>query len=219
VDPVVSAAQQNGHTTEQQNMPSQCRLPLGVVLMLCCSAVLPLGLSACTPATARPTTRFTADDFDAMTEAMAQSLLRSEALRERGANSEPWVVSIQKVLNLSSDVVPEREQWSIMAQLRGATPIRDLRAHKNVSFVLPAERVVALRESEDAPEFHDEGFAAERKPTHVMTATFRSATRAVEKARTDVYYTEFEILDLATHQPVWQDRFEFKRAAKGAVWD
>lgn len=186
-----------------------------------CFAVLLIGcfLSACTPATARPTTRLTVDDFDAAAEAMAQSLLRSDALRERTPESEPWIVSIQNVLNLSSDVIPQREQWSVIAQLRGATPIRELRATKNIHFVLPAERVEALRQSENAVEFHDDAFASQRRPTHVMTATFRSATRAVEKARTDVYYMEFEILDLATSQPAWQDRFEFKREAKGAVWD
>lgn len=162
------------------------------------------------------TTRMTVGDFEAMAAAMAQSLLQSDALARRGPGSDPWTVSIQKVTNLSSDVMPQREQWSIMAQLRGATPIQSLWHQKNVRFVLPAQRVVELRGS--AAEF-GEAFGARREPTHVMTATFRSITRAQMKDRTDVYYAQFEIIDLRTGEPVWQDRFEFKRAASGHVWD
>ena len=162
------------------------------------------------------TTRMTIDDFDAMTAAMAGSLLSSEALAARTADSDPWIVSIQKVMNLSNDVMPQREQWSIMAQIRGASSIETLWHEKNVRFVLPAERVMAMRGS--AAEF-DDGFGKQREPTHAMTATFRSITRAQERDRTDVYYTEFEIIDLRTGVPVWQDRFEFKRAARGHLWD
>lgn len=157
----------------------------------------------------------TVDDFDAMTAAMAQSLLQSDAIAARGPDSDPWIISIQKVTNLSSDVMPQREQWSIMAQIRGAAPIQTLWQQKNVRFVLPAQRVVELRNA--GVEYED--FGAQRKPTHTMTATFRSATRAQEKDRTDLYYTEFEIIDLQTGVPVWQDRFEFKRAAHGQIWD
>lgn len=158
----------------------------------------------------------TVDDFEAMTAAMAQSLLRSDAFAQRGSDSEPWVISIQKVTNLTSDVMPQREQWSIMAQLRGAAPIASLWHEKHVAFVLPAERVVELRRS--GVEY-GEAFGAGREPTHVMTATFRSATRAQDKHRTELYYTEFEIIDLRTGGPVWHDRFEFKRAARGKLWD
>jgi hypothetical protein len=30
---------------------------------------------------------------------------------------------------------------------------------------------------------------------------------------------QFELVDLRSGEPVWQDRFEFKRAAVGEVWD
>lgn len=153
-----------------------------------------------------------------MAAAMAQSLTQSAALADRDANSPAWVVSIDKVRNLSSDVMTEAEQWAVMADLRSSVALGTLRQQKNIRFVLPPERVVKMRSDDDAYEF-DRSFGSDRQPTHVMTATFRSVTRAQAKARTDLYYCEFEILEFATGQPIWTDRFEFKRQARGKLWD
>lgn len=193
-------------------------MSLVVVTMGCASG--PVGQS----------TRLNIDDFDAMTEAMAQSLLSSDALAGRGADSEPWVVSIDKVLNLSDDVMTVNEQWSIMMQVRGAVPIRALWDEKALRFVLPAERVVEMRGSTNtppdtspdmSPDTADfaEGFGNQRRVTHTMTATFRSVTRAQAKTRSDLYYCQFDLVDLTTGEPVWSDRFEFKRQARGHMWD
>ena len=110
------------------------------------------------------------------------------------------------------------EQWSIMAQVRGAVPIAALWNQKAVRFVIPPERAVALQSSSNATDFQ-RGFGSERRVTHTMTATFRSVTRAQAKQRSDLYYCEFDLLEFATNQPVWSDRFEFKRRARGHVWD
>ncbi len=189
-------------------------LRVGFVVLL----VSALALLGCASGSVGESTRLTINDFDAMAEAMAQSLLASEALGGRGPESDPWIVSIDKVLNLSDDVMTENEQWSIMAQVRGAVPICALWDLKAVRFVLPAERVVEMRQSADATDF-SEGFGNDRRVTHTMTATFRSVTRAQAKTRSDLYYCEFDLLDLATGEPTWSDRFEFKRQAKGHVWD
>jgi len=175
-------------------------------------------LTGCEPKTVGESTRITIDDFDAMTHDMAQSMLASAALADRGPGSMPWVVSIDKVLNLSDDVMTENEQWSIVAQVRGSASIGSLWDAKAVRFVLPPERVVAMRDDPDATDFQ-EGFGTERKVTHTMTATFRSVTRAQSKQRSDLYYCQFDLIDLTTGEPVWSDRFEFKRQAGGHVWD
>jgi hypothetical protein len=175
-------------------------------------------LASCANKPVGQTTRLTIDDIEAMTAEMAQSLLISDALAERGSDSEPWVVSIDKVLNLSDEVMTQNEQWSIMAQVRGAAPIKALWDEKAVRFVIPPERVLELRNSEYGPDFTD-GFAEDRRVTHTMTATFRSVTRAQAKQRSDLYYCEFDLLEFATGEPVWSDKFEFKRQAKGHVWD
>lgn len=172
----------------------------------------------CTPKPVGETTRLNLGDIDAMTEAMAQSLLTSDALRHRNAQSPPWIVSMDKVLNLSDDVMTPNEQWSIMAQVRGSTPIATLWDTKAVRFVIPPERVAELRTSPHGQDFA-EGFATERHVTHTLTATFRSVTRAQAKTRSDLYYCEFDLLDLNTGEPAWSDKFEFKRQAKGHVWD
>jgi len=178
-------------------------------------AILSVG---CTPKPVGESTRLTLGDFEAMTHAMAQSLMTSDALAARGPDSEPWVVSIDKVLNLSDDVMTENEQWSIMAQVRGAAPIESLWDTKAVRFVLPPQRAVELRNSPDAIDFQN-GFGTERHTTHTMTATFRSLTRAQAKQRSDLYYCQFDLVDLTTGEPVWSGRFEFKRRARGHVWD
>lgn len=163
------------------------------------------------------TTRLTVEDFQEMADAMAESLLRSEALGRRGSESEPWIVSMERVRNLSSDVMTASEQWMIMARLRSSAPLGELWDSKNVRFVLPPERARQLRESE-ALAF--EQIAPTRtEPTHTLTATIRSVTRADAGARTDLYYCEFEMLDLTTGEAVWNDRFEVRREALGHVWN
>lgn len=174
--------------------------------------------TGCTPKPVGESSRITVADIETMTETMAQSLMRSDALVERGPTSGPWVVSMDKVLNLSDDVMTPNEQWSILAQVRGATAIDALWDEKAIRFVIPPERVVELRDSSYGQDFAD-GFASERQVTHTMTATFRSVTRAQAKVRSDLYYCEFDMLDLNTGEQVWSDRFEFKRQARGHVWD
>lgn len=191
--------------------PRQARGYRGLYVLILC-------LTACAPKPVGQSTRLTVDDIEAMTAEMAQSMLASDALARRGPDSEPWVVSIDKVLNLSDEVMTKNEQWSIMARVRGAAPITALWDEKAVRFVIPPERVLELRNSEYGPDFGD-GFAGDRRVTHTMTATFRSVTRAQAKRRSDLYYCEFDLLEFATGEPVWSEKFEFKRQAKGHVWD
>jgi hypothetical protein len=189
-------------------------LGVGVIIVVCMAIIL----MGCKSGAVVQSTRLTVGDIDAMTEAMAQSLLSSEAIADRVPKDEPWVVSIDKVLNLSDDVMTANEQWSIMAQVRGAAPIQALWDEKAVRFVIPPQRVVEMRDNPDATEFTD-GFGTERRVTHTMTATFHSVTRAQAKARSDLYYCQFDLVNLTTGEPTWSDRFEFKRQAKGHVWD
>jgi len=177
-------------------------------------------LSCSTPARS---TRMTVDDIEAMGAAMAQSLAASDALRGRDADAPRWTVSIDKVLNLSSDVMTEAEQWAIMARLRGTLPVARMAKQHNLHFVLPPEKIEMLRDNfrgqPDAPEL-GEGLAADRPGvTHTLAATFRSVTRATGDRRSELYYCAFELFDLRAGVPVWTDRFEYKRAARGKIWD
>ena len=164
--------------------------------------------------------RIQVNDYLEMTDAMAQSLRQSEAFARRSADSEPWVVSFDKVLNLSSEIMTQGEQWGVVAMVRGAQPINSLWNDKRVAFVIPAQYAIDQRGTLDA-ERADKGFGTERGVTHTITSTFRSVTRVREdgKGRTDVYACEFQMLDLNTNEPVWLDTFEFKRSATGSVRD
>ena len=183
---------------------------LGVVLLL-------LAVSGCKT---QQTSRIAVDDYVEMSAAMAQSLRQSDVFAGRSADSEPWVVSFDKVLNLSSEIMTQGEQWGVVAMVRGAQPINSLWNDKRVAFVIPAQYAIDQRGTLNA-ERADKGFGTERGVTHTITATFRSVMRVGEdgKGRTDVYGCEFQMLDLNTNVPVWIDTFEFKRTAKGSVRD
>lgn len=184
--------------------------------MIAAGVMCGLGVAGC--AAPQQTTRMTAGDLDTMSHELAASLAASDALAGRNSDSPLWVVSISKVQNLSSDVMTPAEQWSVMARLRGSLPIQALWDQKNVRFVIPAERLDALRARGDFDEVAGQ-WGSQRRPTHQMTATFRSITRADAKHRSDLYYCEFNLIDLTTGEPVWSDRFEYKRAASGHVLD
>ena len=182
----------------------------GILLMLMAS------LGCKTP----QTSRIAVGDYLEMTAAMARSLRQSEAFARRSPESEPWIVSFDKVLNLSSEIMTRGEQWGVVAMVRGAQPINSLWDDKRVAFVIPAQYAIDQRGTLDA-ERADKGFGSGRSVTHTITATFRSVTRVPDdgSGRTDVYACEFQMLDLNTNEPVWLDTFEFKRTATGSVRD
>lgn len=170
--------------------------------------------------TSKPqSSRMTAQDFTEMSEAMAQSLAQSDALRDRTAASEPWVVSIDRVQNLTKDVITESGRWYVIQRLRSSLPIRAMSQQRNITFVIPKERLDALKANPKIDVSDDPNFGATRKPTHQMTAKFIGSERAQATSRTDTYYCEFEMMNLATGVPEWTDRFEYKRSAVGHVWD
>jgi len=184
-----------------------------------CAVMLGCAVIAMGCATTGPqSTRMTADDFDAMIADMAAAFAQSEVVAGRTPNSPRWIITINKVQNLTSDAMTDAEQWAIMARLRSATPIRALWDQKNIRFVIPARRVQKMRDNPQLLSV-DQSFGSKRRPTHEMSATFRSITRATATDRTELYYCEFEILDLAAGEPVWTDKFEYKRVAHGQVWD
>lgn len=160
-------------------------------------------------------TQMTSGDLEVTTAAMARDLAGSRFLAERGPDSERMVVAINKVENLSSDLMPAGEQWMLMERVKGSLPIVELGRQKNIAFVIPAEHLREGRERGTLPE----GFAAGRRPTHEMAATFHSGTRVAGLDRTDAYLVEYRITDLATGELVWNGTFEFKRAAAGLAYD
>lgn len=142
-------------------------------------------------------------------------LATSDVFAGRGGESPAMVVSIQKVSNLTSDMIPESARWYLMEKVKSSLPMAALSRDKNIRFVIPAEH---LRQARERGAVEDD-FANDRAPTHVMTATFLSATRAGGLERTDLYYCEYQLTDLSSGEVVWTDTVEFKRTAHGRSWD
>ena len=167
------------------------------------------------------TTRITGGDLDLMVHEMIQSLAASDFIRQRGADSPPAVIVINKVQNLSSDIVTEAEQWMTVARVRGALPLQIFSRAKHITFQLTPERRAMLRRAG-----YDSDTGPATPPTHLMAATFRSIRRAGRAARQELtnlraetYYMEFTITDIQTRRIEWVGQFSFKRHARGLLID
>jgi len=170
-------------------------------------------------AAAPKSTVMTVEDYEYIAREIAgnlrHSLVDKGFLAARRPDSPPIVVAVQKVVNLTSDIMTEPTKWYLMARVVNSRALRSLRATKNVRFTIPAEHLEEARKR----GWVGPGFAQERHPTHAMTATFRSVTRSTGVDRTDLYYCQYEITDLRTGEVVWSDKVEFKRIAHGRTWD
>lgn len=188
---------------------STVRASLALVTMLV------LGTLGACASTGPRSTRATADDFDQLTTAIAQSLAASEFLKDRTPASEPMRIAIERATNLSTDLIPQSEQWWLMQRIRSSLPLRALSRDRAISFVIPAEQAEHLKQA----GFELAGAVDQRAPTHVMAATIRSITRTADDHRTDLYAADYTITDLAAGEVVWTGSFVFKRAAVGKAWD
>ena len=166
-------------------------------------------------------TRIRDDDLDAIVHEMIQSLAASDFLSTRTADSPSVSIMINKVQNLSSDVVTEAEQWRVVARIRGAVPLAEFARTKNIIFQITRPRHAMLVRS---------GYVGDlgptKLPTHLMAATFRSIRRAghstkkkLTDLRADTYYMEFRITNLETRELEWVGEFLFKREATGLLID
>lgn len=171
-------------------------------------------LGGCATGSVR-STRLAAEDFADVAAAVAAQLAASEALRDRSPDDEPWIIAIDRVENLSSDVIAVSEQWWLMARLRASLPIQTLSRQRAIRFVIPAEHLARLRERD--PELAEA--ASDRAATHRMGAVFRSVTRFGQGGRTDLYRVDFDLVDLSDGALEWSGSYEFKRLAFGRGWD
>ncbi len=161
------------------------------------------------------TSRLTVADMEEVSVAMSQSLLQSETIRSRTRESAPWVVAMNRVENLSSDVITVSERWSMMQGLQNELSLSALANERNLTFVIAAEHLRHLQEQKDI----DPGFGSGRAPTHQLGATIRSITRQADLHRTDAYIVEFRMTDIDSGQQVWSGEYPIKRAAFGRSWD
>ncbi|MDX2115790.1 MAG: hypothetical protein SFZ24_09280 [Planctomycetota bacterium] len=172
------------------------------------------GVGGCAAPQAR-TTRLQTRDFEDIAFEMAANLRASDFLRERTAESPPMTVAVSKVENLSTDLVSDGEKWFLMDRVIESASMKTLAREKAVRFVIPAEKLRALRETLGP----DERIALERRPTHSMIAQLRSLTRAAGLDRTEVYSAFYRIVELESGEAVWSGDFALKRAAVGRSYN
>lgn len=189
--------------------------PILALLVLC--PVLCSVLPACS-APAR-STRLTQADLSDMATDLAQKLRDSDWMKARAPDSQPIVITWDKVENLTLDIVTPGEQWYIMQKVRDSAGLVQLSKDKAFTLVIPAE----LKAEGEQRGNYEEGFAAQRTPTHRMDATMRSATRSAASlsagARTDTYLCDFRVTELSTGALLWSDSVALKRAAAGLLFD
>ncbi|MDX1565626.1 MAG: hypothetical protein R3236_09485, partial [Phycisphaeraceae bacterium] len=185
------------------------------------TGLLALAMLAGCQAAGPTSTRLTADDFDHTVAEIVQKLRSSPFIQNRNPQSPQARVVINKVENLTDDVISPAEQWMVMARVRSGLSINFLRQQKNIVFMIPPERFDRLRRS------GFQGDLGPRKPaTHVMKAVFRSSVRVGDgndakqvDSRSDYYFLEFVLQEIQSREEKWVDHVEFKRAAKGLLID
>jgi hypothetical protein len=187
-----------------------CRIATTIALAAC-MLIMAGGCASKAPRS----TRLASADLIEASAAMAAQLASSDWLTDRTPADLTFVITIDRVENLSSDVIPEHEQWFIVDRLRSQLPMQSLASDRALRFVIPAAKLASLQRV--APELADVGW--EREPTHRMSGTFRSVTRTGRGGRTDLYQLDFEILDLTNGAHVWSGQYEIKRLAYGRSWD
>lgn len=201
-------------------MRGRCvNMPVRSVLGLVVLCALVLGSVGCRGG---QSTRLTAADLTDVSAEMAAALSAAPQVRGRTPGSPAWVVAIDRVENLSSDIISRSEQWYLVEKVRGGLPLAELGRSRNISFVIAAEQLEGLRASGVLGETDAGGvrFGEDRRPTHRMSGVFRSLTRSAPGvARTDAYSVTFTITEIGSGEMVWSDDFLIKRAASGRSWN
>lgn len=151
------------------------------------------------------TTMLDTHDVIAMTDAMLHALARDAVFAERTPSSPLWIVTLDRVENLTEHPMAERERWATMARLRARLAESSFALERGITFILPGDQWRSLE-----PE---QALAAQRlAPTHALRATFWSDTRSDRGHRADTYLCTFRMTDLLTGAIVWEDAFELEHA-------
>lgn len=171
--------------------------------------------TACAPPKVQTSFLRSVDLVD-MTTIMAQSFARTPVIAQRSPDSPRWIISVDKVVNNTNQIIPENEKWAYIGRLRAQLAQTRISQEKNLVWVVPPERWPEIaREIDAAVEPRD----LRLPPTHLLTATFSALTTTTGQGRTDAYFCAFQLIDLNSGTLVWEDAWEVKRGVLGRTWD
>ena len=189
------------------------RLAPSAPLMLALAAACIVGCGG--PPKARTTFLRSVDLVD-MTDQMAQSFAADDVIGDRTPNSDPWVISVYRVVNHTNQIMRESERWAYIARLRARLAQSELSEERSLIWIIPPERWSIVAEELGISE---EPYGLRMKPTHQLTAEFFALTNTSGLGRSDAYLCSYQLLDLDTGRIVWEDRWEVKRAVEGVTYD
>ncbi len=158
-------------------------------------------------------------DLLEMTSQMSRSFAGDEIIAEAArdaAQNDPWTISIDRVVNHTNQLIPEREKWLYVARLRALLAQSDIGDRAGIRWVMPVER---WRLVADEIGGSPTPYGIRVDPTHQLSATFDALTITSGGGRSDTYLCAYELVDLRTGVVKWQDDWEVKRALSGVTWD
>lgn len=177
-------------------------------------AVIVACAGACSPPQARTPFLRSVDLVD-MTDHVAQSFAGDPAIGARDGRQEAWVVSIDKVVNHTNQIIPQREKWLYVSRLRAMLAVSEIGRRHAIVWVVPPEHHVAAGDLETGgPQGIDR-----LPPTHVLSAEFYTLTNTSRRGRSDMYLCSYQLTDLRDGRLVWEDAWEVKRAVSGVTYD
>ena len=185
---------------------------LAVMVIGCGSALVAGGCVG-----ARESARFTVDDVELIGNEMAAKLAGSDLLRGRGRESETLWVTMQPASNETlNERLTSGERWLLVDRVVDARMMMALRREKNIRFVRPAEfvRNDSITQEQTAGAgagVGDNVMPPGRKPTHVLTATVKSAVRNAGMDATVGYFVNYKLTRLSDAIIVWADDIAWKR--------
>jgi PBP1b-binding outer membrane lipoprotein LpoB len=174
-------------------------------------AACSIALAACS-APQINNTRLASSDVVTMTDQMTQSLMARKNVGSRTPGSTPWIVTMDRVINKSNDIIPDGEKWAFVNRLRAQLAQSPAMRERNIQFVVPPAQANELNAREQAGTMR-------AKPTHALTATFYSITNASRGGRSDAYLCAFQLVDLKDDTIVWEDKYEVKRSVARNAFD
>ena len=181
-------------------------------------AALLITLGGCGGPPKARTTFLNSVDLVAMTDQMAASFAHDEVISQRSleAESELWVISMNRIANHTNQIIPDREKWLYMARLRSLLAQSEIGRERNLVWVVPPEQWSAVQD-----ELHEPFEPAElrMKPTHQLTAEFFALTNSAAMGRSDTYHCAYVLVDLESGTEVWRGAWEVKHWVEGRTYD
>lgn len=184
----------------------------GVLVLTTLAMTFAGGAVGCAGPSLDASSRLSIGDMQLIVDDTVQAFAASDWIGDRGPNSERAVISVQRMVNASDDVITPSELW-YLAQAVSAEVFRSrvLREEKNVTIVIPSSRL------EDAKRRGavTGRSGADRQVTHTMVGRINNAARSESGGRTDLYVAEYTLVNVGTGDIEWIGRVRFERRALG----